>query len=201
MRMTAIESVEPDFETSLRDAVVLLTSELVSRAVAQCKSGSEEVQLRVWMPHDVVRVELRASRELLRLPLEDRDGPDYDVMLLAQVADRWSIDTDQNSACMWFEIDRQARKADPKPVPVNVDRLSRQSPFVGLERRTTIPRRTPNEHSRHKDLDQAAASSHSDTPGGLHRLQRQGPPAPRAATRRTADAYPAERTPGSDRPR
>jgi hypothetical protein len=228
MHMTAIESVEPDFETSLRldaraprvarhhvaqvdrpapdlrDAVVLLTSELVSRAVAQCKSGSEEVQLRVWMPHDVVRVELRASRELLRLPLEDRDGPDYDVMLLAQVADRWSIDTDQNSACMacmWFEIDRQARKADPKPVPVNVDRLSRQSPFVGLERRTTIPRRTPNEHSRHKDLDQAAASSHSDTPGGLHRLQRQGPPAPRAATRRTADAYPAERTPGSDRPR
>jgi hypothetical protein len=141
MRMTAIKSAEPDFETTLRldaraprvarhhvaqvdrpapdlrDAVVLLTSELVSRAVAQCKSGSGEVQLRVWMPHDVVRVELRAPRELLHLPLEDRDGPDYDVMLLGQVADRWSIDTDQNPACMWFEIDRQAPKADPNVEP------------------------------------------------------------------------------------
>jgi hypothetical protein len=139
--MMPVESVEPDFETSLRldsrapraarhhvaqvdhpapdlrDAVVLLTSELVTRAVAQCNSGSEEVELRVWMPHDIVRVELRARRELLRLPLDDRDGPDYDVMLLGQVADRWSIDTDQSPACMWFEIDRHAPKADPKVEP------------------------------------------------------------------------------------
>jgi hypothetical protein len=141
MRMMPVESVEPDFETSLRldsrapraaryhvaqvdspapdlrDAVVLLTSELVTRAVAQCKSGPEEVELRVWMPHDVVRVELRAPRELLRLPLDKPDGPEYDVMLLGQVADRWSIDTDQKRACMWFEIDRHARKADPKVEP------------------------------------------------------------------------------------
>ena len=69
------------------------------------------------MPHDVVRVALRAPRELLRLPLDDRDGPDYDVMLLGQVADRWSIDTDQKPACMWFEIDRHAPQADPKVEP------------------------------------------------------------------------------------
>jgi hypothetical protein len=129
--MAPLESVEPDFETSLRldsrapraaryhvaqvdhpapdlrDAVVLLTSELVTRAVAQCESGPEEVELRVWMPSDVVRVELRARRELLGLPpLDELNGPDYDVMLLGQVADRWSIDTDQQPACVWFEIDR-----------------------------------------------------------------------------------------------
>lgn len=133
--MMPVESVEPDFKTSLRldsrapraarfhvtqvdhpppdlrDAVVLLTSELVSRAVAQCKSGPQEVELRVWMPHDVVRVELRAPGDLLRLPLDGRDRPDYDVMLLDQIADRWSIDTDQQAACMWFEIDRHV----PRP--------------------------------------------------------------------------------------
>src|SRR6202043_3923187 len=53
----------------LRDAVVLLTSELVSRAVEQCGSApDEEVELRAWMPADVVRVELRAPRDLLDLP-------------------------------------------------------------------------------------------------------------------------------------
>jgi len=154
-----VESVEPDFETSLRldpraprtarhhvaqvdrlapdlrDAVVLLTSELVTRAVAQCKSGPEEVELRVWMPHDVVRVELRARSELLRLPLDDRDAPCYDVMLLGQIADRWSIDTDQKPACMWFEIDRHAPKADPKvEASAHAQSAPRRSRLLGRRR-------------------------------------------------------------------
>jgi hypothetical protein len=101
----------------LRDAVVLLTSELVTRAVQQSRSGSEVVELRVWMPHDVVRVELRAPRKLLCLPLEDRYSPDYDVMLLGQIADRWAIDTDQRPACMWFEIDRHASQSEAASAP------------------------------------------------------------------------------------
>lgn len=137
-----IESADPDLEASLRldahapraaryhvarvdrpgpdlrDAVVLLTSELVTRAVQQCQSATEVVELRVWMPSDVVRVELRARRELLCLPLDERRVPDYDVMLLGQVADRWAIDTDEHPACMWFEIDRYAPKPNPKPEPV-----------------------------------------------------------------------------------
>ena len=45
----------------LRDAVVLLTSELVTRAVQRTEQASDaEVQLRVWMPADIVRVELQA---------------------------------------------------------------------------------------------------------------------------------------------
>jgi hypothetical protein len=118
----------------LRDAVVLLTSELVTRAVQQCPSKTQEVELRVWMPSSIVRVELRAPREVLCLPLDDRHGPEYDVMLLAQVADRWSIDSDQCPACVWFEIDRNTPKADPKAGP-STDPTAERSTHPGTSRR------------------------------------------------------------------
>lgn len=89
----------------LRDAVVLLTSELVTRAVQRSEQASDaEVELRVWMPADVVRVELQASSRLL--PAPETDALDYGVLLLDQIADRWSIDGAGDLACMWFEIDR-----------------------------------------------------------------------------------------------
>jgi hypothetical protein len=89
----------------LRDAVVLLTSELVTRAVEQTEPASAaEVELRVWMPPDVVRVELQASSRLL--PGPKTDALDYGLLLLDQIADRWSIDGAGELACMWFEIDR-----------------------------------------------------------------------------------------------
>jgi hypothetical protein len=101
----------------LRDAVILLTSELVTRAVQQHGSDSDEsVELRVWMPADVVRVELWAPPELLSLPLE-HDGPHYDLLLLDQIADRWSVDTAEQPACIWFEIDRHVSRAEPEPEP------------------------------------------------------------------------------------
>jgi hypothetical protein len=100
--VATVDSPSPD----LRDAVSLLTSELVARAVQQRRSSSlEGVELRVWMPFDVVRVELRAPRELLCVPVEE-EGPQYDLLLLDQIADRWSIDSAELSTCMWFEIDR-----------------------------------------------------------------------------------------------
>jgi hypothetical protein len=90
----------------LRNAVTLLTSELVSRAVQHCEQANgESLELRVWMPSDIVRVELRAPQGLLELD-GDADGTQYDLVLLDQVADRWSIDADEPSVCMWFEIDR-----------------------------------------------------------------------------------------------
>lgn len=93
----------------LRDAVALLTSELVSRAVQHRAPGDcESLELRAWMPADVVRVELRAPHALLEVSPET-GGTQYDLVLLDQVADRWSIDDggEGSSACMWFEIDRQ----------------------------------------------------------------------------------------------
>jgi hypothetical protein len=90
----------------LRDAVVLLTSELVSRAAQHSDDApGEAVELLAWMPPDVVRVELHAPRELLDAPRQD-DWTEYDLLLLDQVADRWAIEADERPACMWFEIDR-----------------------------------------------------------------------------------------------
>jgi len=97
------------------DRVTLLTSELVTRAVQQCRPTSGNgIELRAWMRPHAVRVELRAPGKLLSLPLT-RDWPDYDVLLLRQVADRWSIDTAHYPASMWFEIDRRRRRSDPEP--------------------------------------------------------------------------------------
>jgi hypothetical protein len=92
----------------LRDAIVLLTSELVSRAAQHSQfARGEAVELLAWMPPDVIRVELHAPLELLDPPRHD-DWTQYDLLLLDQVADRWAIDADDPSACMWFEIDREA---------------------------------------------------------------------------------------------
>ena len=110
LEVAQVDRPSPD----LRDAVVLLTSELVARAVQQRRSESDEVSLRVWMPWDVVRVELRTSRALLPLPVDGCAGQNYDEMLLTQVADRWSIDTESARACMWFEIDRHEPQVEHK---------------------------------------------------------------------------------------
>jgi hypothetical protein len=91
----------------LRDAIMLLTGELVTRAAQQCRASSREAaELRVWMPANVVRVELRTAPHLVP-PLGDGDARQYGEMLLRQVADRWSIDSAPGFACMWFEIDRR----------------------------------------------------------------------------------------------
>jgi hypothetical protein len=90
----------------LRDVIVLLTSELVTRAVTLCEGcGDELVELRIWMPPDVVRVELRGASELLCRPPEP-PHPQDDVLLIDDLADRWSIDVEADEACIWFEIDR-----------------------------------------------------------------------------------------------
>jgi hypothetical protein len=106
-----VDKPSPD----LRDAVILLTSELVTRAVERSRSSSQELELRVWMPPDVVRVEVRAPRALLDshgTHATNGDGPDLDIpdldgLVFAQVADRWSIGGgDDEDISMWFEIDR-----------------------------------------------------------------------------------------------
>lgn len=100
----------------LRDAVVLLTSELVTRAVQHCSSTEANMELRAWMPAEVVRVELLAPRELLQLP-EQPDERDYSLLLLDQLADRWAVETDGQPACMWFEIDRHRPAPAAQPPP------------------------------------------------------------------------------------
>ena len=96
-----VDSPSPD----LRDAVALLTSELVTRAVPPEQSADEEMRLQVWMPADVVRVELSVPREHF-FEEETSHAEDLGVMVLDRVADRWSIQPNGHSVSLWFEIDR-----------------------------------------------------------------------------------------------
>jgi len=72
--------------------------------------------------------------------------------------------------------------------------LVENSPLYGLTPRTTIDPRETDTHEQpcQEDLDSATAPSRPDAPDGLYRHQREGPPAPRAAPRWTADAHPTE---------
>jgi hypothetical protein len=102
-RVAQVDSPSPD----LRDAVVLLTSELVTRAFERCRAGTgEDLHLRVWMPHDVVRVEVRAPRMLLG-GCTGEDELEFDRLLFGHLADRWAVEREQGArSTMWFEIDR-----------------------------------------------------------------------------------------------
>jgi hypothetical protein len=96
----------------LRESVLLLASEFVTRAVQWCRpTTGPGVEMKVWMRDRDVRVELSAPGKMLSLPLE-REYPSYDVVLLREVADRWSIETARYPVCMWFEIDRM-HNGDP----------------------------------------------------------------------------------------
>jgi hypothetical protein len=105
-QVAEVDRPSPD----LRDAVTLLTSELVTSAVQHCHSEQAMVELRVWMPADVVRVELRAPRSDLK-PAFEGEPRDYSLLLLDELADRWSFDEWDEQACMWFEIDRHPHQS------------------------------------------------------------------------------------------
>ncbi len=102
LHVKGVDRPSPD----LRDVVVLLTSELVTRAVDGCDSPDGTVELSVWMPSDVVRVEIRAPRMSLGRP-HPLDEEDYELLLVRSLADRWSEEVTGEEAHIWFEIDRQ----------------------------------------------------------------------------------------------
>jgi len=94
--------------SDLRDAVVLLTSELVTRAVEQCEkdnASAAPLEFRVWIEPEVVRVELCGAQTLAHV-IPDLPPWHFDVMLLDSIADRWSWDRSPTGICFWFEIDR-----------------------------------------------------------------------------------------------
>jgi hypothetical protein len=98
-----VDKPSPD----LRDAVVLLTSELVTRALRQRGSaGPGSVELRVWMPRHLARVEVWTASTLLSHPAEIPGEPEYDLMLLDEATDRWAFERRGERVCAWFEIDR-----------------------------------------------------------------------------------------------
>ena len=109
-----VDKPSPD----LRDATLLLTSELVSRAVECAEEG--EVELRVWMPHDVVRVEMHGPCSVLEHPWDEASV--YSSLVLDQIADRWELISGEDSACLWFEIDRHPVDAPGYAARIPVER-------------------------------------------------------------------------------
>jgi hypothetical protein len=113
--VSVVDRPSPD----LRDAVMLITSELVTRALRQDQfTSGADIELRVWMPAEIVRVELRGPRSAL--PPPSLSGEPHAELLIERLADRWSIDTHERDACAWFEIDRH----EPHAVPPS-DEVSR----------------------------------------------------------------------------
>jgi hypothetical protein len=106
LHVRGVDRPSPD----LRDVVVLLTSELVTRAVDSCSSDQETLELSVWMPSDVVRVEIRAPHAILGRPRPVGEI-DYELLLVRQLADRWSEDRRGDRSQVWFEIDRRPTPA------------------------------------------------------------------------------------------
>ena len=89
----------------LRDVVMLLCSEIVTQAVERDPGGIVEV--RVWMPEDVVRVELLGALEGLEEAIRERaEHAEYAGLLLDELADRWRLEDGGHAERLWFEIDR-----------------------------------------------------------------------------------------------
>jgi hypothetical protein len=90
----------------LRDVVMLLCSEVVTQAVERAPGGI--VELRVWMPEDLVRVELIGALDELDVTIRrNADHAEYAELLLDELADRWRLeDFGEELSRIWFEIDR-----------------------------------------------------------------------------------------------
>jgi len=90
----------------LSDVVMLLCSEVVTHAVERAPGGTVEV--RVWMPEDVVRVELIGALEELDVTIRRHaEHAEYAELLLDELADRWKLEPGgAEPSRIWFEIDR-----------------------------------------------------------------------------------------------
>jgi hypothetical protein len=111
-QVARVDRLSPD----LRDAVQLLVSELVSRVVPpDSDQAGARADLRTWMTRDLVRVEVWTSAALLEDAVPEA-GPAYGQVLVDRVADRWSVDREDERACLWFEIDRREPAHGARPL-------------------------------------------------------------------------------------
>lgn len=82
---------------------MLMISDVVTRAVVRHGEG-DVATIRVWMPHELARVEVWTDDPLLLG--EAGNEPDYELIVLRQSADRWGSAARGARWCTWFEIDR-----------------------------------------------------------------------------------------------
>ncbi|TMK40138.1 MAG: hypothetical protein E6G56_09075 [Actinobacteria bacterium] len=103
----------------LRDVIGLLTTTLVTRA--RRVSGADDlIDLRVWMPRRVVRIELRCAGELLPQPAGEPApaavrAAESELELVDGLADRWEVEHEGERSLIWLEIDRVKSSAGERP--------------------------------------------------------------------------------------
>jgi anti-sigma B factor antagonist len=93
---------EPSRE--VRERALLLTSEVVTSVVPTPADQAAVCDLRVWLRQDLVQVEVAAPSELLPTPPPEETR--YDLILLEELADRWTIDQTDPVATICFELRR-----------------------------------------------------------------------------------------------
>jgi hypothetical protein len=108
-----LDNPSPD----LRDAVLLLVSNLVTRACRTAGDPSARIDLRAWMPALLVRVEVIAVGELFPEGDGHSGEPDFDRDLLHGLTDRWGIEREEDTTLVWFEIDRVRLPQAGSPAP------------------------------------------------------------------------------------
>jgi anti-sigma regulatory factor (Ser/Thr protein kinase) len=104
----AIEELEPLLGRALYGNVRLLVSELVTNSIRHARTTAEEVELRVAVFPDRLRVEVsdRGAGFNRRARTPDRDSASgWGLYLVDQLADRWGVSRDAGTR-VWFEIDR-----------------------------------------------------------------------------------------------
>jgi anti-anti-sigma factor len=95
-----------DRARDIREPALLLMGELVTPIAAHGNDTFlERGELRMWLRPELLRVELAVPRELL-FPASEQGEARYEHTLLDELANRWSLETSDLSACIWFELDR-----------------------------------------------------------------------------------------------
>jgi anti-sigma regulatory factor (Ser/Thr protein kinase) len=109
----ALDGLNDDLSGRMRD-VRLLVSELVTNAVRHANLADGDVIVLVLdLADDALRVEVHdpGGGFVPTAPSPDPARPSgWGLYLVAELADRWGVDSDE-STLVWFELDRRAAAA------------------------------------------------------------------------------------------
>jgi anti-sigma regulatory factor (Ser/Thr protein kinase) len=111
----ALAEIDQVLDESRAFDVRLLVSELVTNSVQHAQAGpSESISLKLAIDDEVIRVEVSDTGPGFRPP-EDSGEVERDrgwgLFFVSQLTDRWGVDEQDSSGCVWFEIDRTQPEA------------------------------------------------------------------------------------------
>jgi anti-sigma regulatory factor (Ser/Thr protein kinase) len=110
----ALDDLSGEFPDGRMRDVRLLVSELVTNAVRHANlGGSDVIDLVIDLADHTLRVEVHdpGGGFVPTAPSPDPARPSgWGLYLVAELADRWGVDSDQTTL-VWFELDRRAAAA------------------------------------------------------------------------------------------